>query len=114
MLKQQNNACAICLRPATDFKQGLHTEHCHKWRKIKVVTTKDKLWKARATYWGKVFESFSSKRNEAIRMVKASLQTSSVRGLCCYRCNRGLAWYRDDPKRLKRASEYLEKHQGAK
>ena len=30
-----------------------------------------------------------------------------VRGVMCYKCNKGLAFFRDDPVRFKRAAEYL-------
>lgn len=29
MLSAQNNGCAICFRPATDFKYRLAVDHCH-------------------------------------------------------------------------------------
>lgn len=34
--------------------------------------------------------------------------TQQIRGLLCVRCNAGLGNFKDDPKRLKRAIEYLE------
>ena len=34
-------------------------------------------------------------------------ETDDVRGLLCFHCNYALAWFRDDPIRLRRAAEYL-------
>ena len=34
--------------------------------------------------------------------------TGEVRGLLCYRCNRGLSWFSDNPALLWRAANYLE------
>ncbi len=30
-----------------------------------------------------------------------------VRGILCHRCNRGLAWFSDNPKKLNDAAKYL-------
>lgn len=35
--------------------------------------------------------------------------TSKIRGLLCSKCNVGLGNFRDDPKLLRKATEYLEK-----
>lgn len=35
MLKEQNNACALCLRHKSNFKYNLHVEHNHKSGKIR-------------------------------------------------------------------------------
>ena len=37
MLARQNNACAICKRPSTDFTQRMHVEHCHKSGKVRAI-----------------------------------------------------------------------------
>lgn len=39
--------------------------------------------------------------------VDHSHKTGEVRGLLCWSCNKGLAFYRDDPKRATRMAEYL-------
>lgn len=35
MLNSQNNCCAICLRPASEFKKRLHIDHCHETGKVR-------------------------------------------------------------------------------
>lgn len=35
LLKKQNGRCAICRRPATDFKRKLAVDHCHKTGRIR-------------------------------------------------------------------------------
>ena len=38
--------------------------------------------------------------------------TKKIRGLLCDNCNKGLGMLKDDPKLLKKAIKYLEKHNG--
>lgn len=37
-------------------------------------------------------------------------KTGEIRGLLCQGCNMGLGWFKDDPKRLKKAIKYLKKY----
>ena len=39
--------------------------------------------------------------------------TGRLREVLCNRCNKALGWFSDDPKLLRRAAAYLEKHQTA-
>lgn len=39
-------------------------------------------------------------------------KTGAARALLCSRCNGGLGAFEDDPAQLRRAAEYLEKHDG--
>ena len=34
--------------------------------------------------------------------------TGFIRGLLCYRCNRGLQWFDDSPDRFRKSVDYLE------
>lgn len=45
--------------------------------------------------------------------VDHSHRTGKVRGLLCHRCNRGLAWFGDNPTHFKAAARYLARRKAA-
>jgi hypothetical protein len=110
-LKRQNGCCKLCgSMPGT---RRLHVDHDHKWNRVKVRTEKTSAgnWKAEATYLGKTYVCFSDKRNPAIQEVRGYLKRASIRSLLCFRCNSFVVGF-NDPALLRRAADYLEKHQG--
>ena len=46
--------------------------------------------------------------------VDHSHKTGIVRGILCHKCNRGLAWFGDNPSTLRSAAHYLEGPLGLK
>jgi hypothetical protein len=112
-LKLQGGVCKLCgSKPGT---RRLHIDHDHKWKYVKVWAEKNSqgTWKAEATYNGVLYVCSGKKRNEAIQEVKNYLKRASVRALLCFRCNSFMVGF-NDPDLLRKAAEYLEKHQGAK
>lgn len=78
LLKLQKGVCYICGRPAKEGGRSLAVDHRH-------VRGEKKLP--------------DGERQKLIR--------SNVRGLLDMSCNKGLAYYRDNPERLIRAAKYL-------
>jgi hypothetical protein len=112
-LKMQGGVCKLCGNPPGTRR--LHVDHDHKWTKVKIGTEKTPAgnWIAEATYQGKTYIRFSAKRNDAIRDVKGFLKRASIRSLLCFRCNSFLVGF-NDPAMLRKAADYIEKHQGVK
>jgi len=95
-------------------KRGLHVDHDHGWKKVKINTLKmsDKSWLASATYLGQMHVVRANKKSAAICTLKGTLLPLSVRGLLCAHCNRGLRYYKDNPVFMEQAARYLRTHQG--
>ena len=43
-------------------------------------------------------------------MIDHNHETGEFRGMLCYQCNVVLGFVRDDPERLRKAAEYLERY----
>ena len=107
------NCCEVCGNPPVN--RPLHIDHDHKWRYIKVAVEKEGTgWKGVATYLGKEFAAFGTRRNPVIQHIRKMLQKASVRGLICWADNKLLREARDNPENLRAAARYLERHQEGK
>jgi hypothetical protein len=106
----QSHRCRICYSPPVKIR--LSVDHDHAWKKVKYEANKFQgMWTAEATYRGKRHTSTAPKKSDAVKGLKKLLLQSSVRGLLCVWCNRGLRYYHDDPYFLRNAADYLERHQ---
>ena len=100
--------CDIC-----EKKMTLHLEHCHKWKYIKIDVYFEKTYyMAQAIYKGIQFFVPGETRKEAREKMRKTLQKQSIRGRVCWPCNRLIRFAYDDPVRLRKASEYLERWNG--
>lgn len=107
LLEAQGGVCAVCFNPPTNRR--LHTDHCHKFVKLKVHSKKN--LSGEWTSWVEGYDIVRSapRKSDAIGMVKHLLKRKSIRGLLCAWCNRGLRYYHDDPEILASASRYIKK-----
>ena len=110
-LKIQGGVCKLCQSPPGTRR--LHVDHDHKWTRVKIRTEKSVAggWRAEGTYRGTTYSCSAKKRNDAINAVKGYLKRASIRGLLCFRCNSFVVGF-NDPDLLRRAADYIEKHQG--
>jgi hypothetical protein len=114
MDEKNEHHCYSCQKPY----DNLHLEHDHKWRyiKIEVHQCDGSSWSFMSTafYRGIQFFSGGKTRLEARRKMKKILQKESIRGRVCWPCNRLIRFAYDDPVRLRKAAEYLERWNGKK
>lgn len=107
------NVCNVCGK-----KLELHLEHDHKWKYVKIKSLRNyrdfdwKKWIVVAEYKNKTWFTSADKKNLAIKAMRKILQRESVRGRCCWPCNRLIRFAYDDPVRLRKAAEYLERWNG--
>lgn len=105
---QQGHVCKIC--ESGGGIQGLHLDHDHKWKYIKIHTEKDLLsncWNSYTTYRGTSWVSMGNTKSEAIQTLRKLLQKLSIRGLVCWPCNRLLRMAFDQSERLSKAAQYI-------
>jgi hypothetical protein len=113
LFREGKGGCHICHKPPGTRR--LHVDHDHGWKKVKIESTNyPDCWQAVAVYNGTEFYATEKTKSAALKEVRSRLKRASVRGLLCYTHNAGLQKFQDDPKTLRSAADYLEKHQGAK
>jgi len=110
---RQGGGCKICgSLPKT---RSLHVDHDHKIQNWKILSKKlgNKRW---AAYPDSIpghlldFCEYAETKPLARAKVKEKLRRMSVRGIICFPCNRGIRVFFDDPRKMIRAAEYLQKY----
>ena len=105
MMAEQGSVCALCGHPPKS--RSLSVDHCHRYVKQAIHSQKvdSGLWKA----WTETMWEYGHSHGDAVQKIRRRMLRKSIRGLLCYRCNKGIAFYRDDPKLFRRVAEYLER-----
>jgi hypothetical protein len=118
--KNNNHCCWICGRKVNEDKR-LAVDHDHRFDKYKYIAEKtgSGKWTCRAVskytiigpnqiVWiGNEYNS-SKEAKDALRKV---IKRRSIRGLLCFRCNRGLAYWRDNISNMANAIKYLQSYE---
>ena len=100
--------CHICGAPPVTRK--LNVDHNHRFARAKITAFKaDGRWVAFCDN-GR-YAASAGRRQDATASVRQNLKRASVRGLLCFRCNKGLQHFSDHPERLRRAADYLQRFQ---
>jgi 5-methylcytosine-specific restriction endonuclease McrA len=81
ILDAQDGKCAICGRPATDFKTSLNVDHFH--FKITAIKINDGWIAATKFPDGRTFQQMKKTKKDAIAAVRELALRHSVRGLLC-------------------------------
>src|ERR1700679_807428 len=108
MRKEAGNVCEICGRSMT---RALNIEHFH--FKVVAERTNDIFrpkWRAevKPPFKGTTVH-FADTKEAAILAAKKEALPLSIRGVACFSCNKGLAYFNDNPVTLRCAASYLER-----
>lgn len=123
MLEEQGGTCAICHKPPVNFR--LNVDHCHKYDMVEVVMQKVKKghWVATAQDpKGEMATATGKTSPLARKALKRILRARSIRGLLCFTCNKGLAYYRqwveefftEVPELFENAANYIRRFNQSK
>jgi hypothetical protein len=105
---EYGNRCSIC--GSTGGTRALSIEHDHAMTKRKITCYKTfGMWKAALAHPTlRTCEFFEAPtRAEALKKARTEMVRQSIRGICCYWCNSGLKWFKDNPGLLLAAANYI-------
>lgn len=108
LLAFQDGTCAICGRPP--FKFRLNVDHDHRFDRTELRFAKKENGEWQGCSVGPdnvLYTWIGTIKAEGRINLRLQLRRASVRGLLCFQCNKGLAYYRDLPERFEAASIYL-------
>ncbi len=111
ILTAQGGVCAICQNPPRTRKLAVDHDHSLRYYASMVFKGDDGMWYSQYSIDPSV--GYSKKRSEVVKYLKKYLKRQSIRGLLCPSCNRGLKFFRDFPRNLSRASDYIERYKNS-